>query len=71
MDAARAPQAPSLADWVWAAACVAALLPLTVVELVLAANGSDAAWLAGTIGLFVVLHLIVAVRRRWPLRLPR
>jgi signal transduction histidine kinase len=66
MDAARAPQAPSLADWVWAAACAAALFPLTVVELVLAANGSDAAWLIGTIGLFVVLHLIVAVRRRWP-----
>ena len=66
MDAARAPRAPSLADWVWAAACAAALLPLTVVELVLATNESDAAWLAGTIGLFVVLHLMVAVRRRWP-----
>jgi signal transduction histidine kinase len=66
MDAARAPQAPSLADWVWAAACAAALLPLTVVELVVSANGSDAAWLVVTIGLFVVLHLIVAVRRRGP-----
>ena len=67
MEEAPAPHAPTVADWVWAAACAAALLPLTVVELVLAANGSsDAAWLAGTIGLFVVLHVIVPVRRRWP-----
>ena len=58
---------PSTADWVWAAAFAAALLPVTVIELVGAMTlPGDAAWLAATIGLFVVLHLLVVVRRRWP-----
>ncbi|MGI9822520.1 sensor histidine kinase [Agromyces sp. Marseille-Q5079] len=58
---------PSTADWVWAAACAAALLPVTVVELVREAGPApDAVWLAGTISLFVVLHLLVVVRRRSP-----
>ena len=51
----------------WAAAFAAALLPVTVIELVGAMTlPGDAAWLAATIGLFVVLHLLVVVRRRWP-----
>lgn len=58
---------PSVADWAWAAACAAALLPVTVVELVREAGPApDVAWLAGTIALFAVLHLTVAVRRRSP-----
>jgi signal transduction histidine kinase len=58
---------PSSADWVWAAACAAALLPVTVVELVREAGPApEAAWLVGTIALFVVLHLLVVVRRRSP-----
>ncbi len=62
-----APTAPSLADWVWAAACAAALLPVSIVELVRAASTPlDSAWAAGTVALFVVLHLLVAVRRRSP-----
>lgn len=59
---------PSLADWVWAAAFAAALLPVTVVELVADAGlPSDAAWLGVTVGLFAALHLTVVFRRRWPL----
>ena len=57
----------TIADWVWAAACAAALLPVTVVELVREAGPApDAVWLVGTIALFVVLHLMVVVRRRSP-----
>jgi signal transduction histidine kinase len=66
-EVAAAHRPPALADWVWAAALAAALLPVTVVELVRAAIApSDTAWLVGSIGLFVVLHLVVAVRRRTP-----
>ncbi|KQM82854.1 hypothetical protein ASE68_05960 [Agromyces sp. Leaf222] len=58
---------PSTADWVWAAACAAALLPVTVVELVREAGSApDGVWLAATISLFVVLHLLVVARRRSP-----
>lgn len=58
---------PTIADWAWAAACAAALLPVTVVELVREAGPApDAVWLAGTIVLFVVLHVMVVVRRRSP-----
>ncbi|MDQ0893093.1 sensor histidine kinase [Agromyces ramosus] len=63
----REARPPTVADWVWAAACAAALLPVTVVELVReAGEAPDAVWLAGTIVLFVVLHLTVVVRRRSP-----
>jgi signal transduction histidine kinase len=52
---------------VWAAAFAAALLPVTVVELVGAARiPSDVVWLGVTTGLFGALHLTVAFRRRWP-----
>src|SRR5215207_3317441 len=37
-EAAPARRLPALADWVWAAACAAALLPVTLVELVRAAT---------------------------------
>lgn len=58
---------PSTADWVWAVALATALLPVTVIELLAAMSLlRDAVLLAVTIGLFVVLHLLVAVRRRWP-----
>ncbi|GAA1837959.1 sensor histidine kinase [Agromyces salentinus] len=58
---------PSTADWVLAAACGAALLPVTVVELVRETDpAADAAWLAGTTSCFVLLHLLVVVRRRSP-----
>jgi signal transduction histidine kinase len=64
---APAARLPSLADAVWAAACAAALLPVTVVELVREAGAAtDGVWLAGTVALFVVLHLAVALRRRAP-----
>ena len=67
VEPAREARAPSIADWVWAAAWAAALLPVTVVELVREAGSTpDAFWLASTIALFVVLHLIVVVRRRSP-----
>lgn len=68
MDAApREPRPPSIADWVWAAACAAALLPVTIVELVReAGTPPDGTRLAGTIALFGALHLGVAVRRRSP-----
>lgn len=60
-------RSPSAADWVWAAALAAALLPVTVIELLAALSPSpDAAWLAIIVGLFAVLHLLVVVRRRWP-----
>lgn len=66
-DAAPAARLPSLADWVWAAACAAALLPVTVVELVREAGATpDGVWLAVTVALFVLLHLAVALRRRAP-----
>ena len=72
MDASSGPDAtlrasrnPSLADLVGALAAAAALLPLTVAELLRAAS-SDPAWIAVVIGLFVLLHAAVAVRRRSP-----
>ncbi len=55
-------------DWVWAAAWTAALLPLTIVELLRAARTpDDTAWAAAVIACFVVLHLLVAARRLAPL----
>lgn len=66
-EPARETRAPSVADWAWAAAWAAALLPVTVVELVREAGSAPhVVWLAGTIALFVVLHLTVVVRRRSP-----
>lgn len=57
---------PSLADWVWAAAAAAALLPLTLVEIFSAARlPRDAGWLAATLALYAALHVTVALRRRW------
>jgi signal transduction histidine kinase len=57
---------PSVADWVWAAAAAAALLPLTLVEILNAAQlPQDAPWLAAVLTLFSVLHVTVALRRRW------
>lgn len=51
----------------WAAAVAAALLPLTVVELVRAARlPADLVWLATCIALFTVLHAAVVVRRSLP-----
>ena len=51
----------------WAAALAAALLPLTVIELVRAARlPADVAWLASCIVLFTVLHAAVVVRRSLP-----
>ena len=62
------PRPPSIADWAWAAACAAALLPVTIVELVREAGPApDVVWLTATIALFSVLHLGVAARRRAPL----
>ena len=59
---------PGLADWAWAAACAAALLPVTIVELVAAARGAgDTTWAAGVMALYVLLHAVVVVRRRRPL----
>ena len=57
---------PSLADWVWAAAAAAALLPLTLVEIFSAARlPQDAGWLAATLALYAALHVTVALRRSW------
>ncbi|WP_168197129.1 sensor histidine kinase [Agromyces laixinhei] len=66
---ARAPDrvAPTLADWAWAAAGAAALLPLTIVELVRAVLTSQTIPWAVVVGaLYFALHLTVAVRRRSP-----
>ena len=49
---------PSAADWVWAAAFAAALLPLTVIELVRAMTlPGGIARLAATIGPVSYTHL--------------
>ncbi|MCD2441797.1 histidine kinase [Agromyces sp. SYSU K20354] len=57
---------PSTADWVWAGAAAAALLPLTLVEIFAAARlPQDGWWLAATLTLYAVLHTTVALRRRW------
>ncbi|GAA1771459.1 sensor histidine kinase [Agromyces humatus] len=57
---------PSLADWVWAAAAAAALLPLTLVEIFAAARlPHDGGWLVATLTLYAVLHVTIALRRRW------
>ena len=51
----------------WAAALAAALLPLTVVELVRAVRlPADLPWLAACVVLFTVLHAAVVVRRSLP-----
>ncbi|WP_136708582.1 histidine kinase [Agromyces sp. H66] len=63
----EAGRSPSAADWVWAAAFAAALLPVTVTELLATLpTPPDAAWLTFILGMFVVLHLLVVVRRKWP-----
>ncbi|MFD4420654.1 sensor histidine kinase [Agromyces sp. NPDC058484] len=63
---ADSPRAPSLADWVWAGAAAAALLPLTLVEILNAARlPQDGSWLAATLTLYAALHVTVALRRRW------
>lgn len=58
---------PALADHAWAVACAAALLPITVVEVVSAVRSpADTAWAVVVVVLFVVLHAVVGVRRRTP-----
>ncbi|SIN95678.1 sensor histidine kinase [Agromyces cerinus] len=64
-DPARSARNPTLADLVAALAAAAALLPLTIVE-VLRAMPVDAGWRALVIGSFVLLHAAVALRRRSP-----
>ena len=73
MDASSGPDAtlrssrnPSPADLVAALAAAAALLPLTIVE-VLGATPSDPRWTTVVIGLFVLLHAAAALRRRSPI----
>lgn len=72
MDASSGPDAalpasrnPSLTDLVAALAAAAALLPLTIAEMLRAAP-SDPMWMTVVIALFVLLHAAVAVRRRAP-----
>lgn len=65
-DATTVPaRGPSPGDWAWTAAAAAALLPFTVVE-VLDESGPAAAWAIVVLSLYGLLHLTVAVRRRWP-----
>lgn len=67
MDATTARRAPGLADWVWAAVGAAALLPITVAEVLREAGPAGAVvWAGVAIALFALLHLFVALRRRWP-----
>lgn len=56
---------PSLADVVWAVAIAAALLPITVVEVLRAVQEKgDGTWALVVIALFVALHIGTALRRR-------
>lgn len=67
MDATTARRAPARADWVWAAVGAAALLPITVAEVLREAGLTGAAaWAGVVIACFALLHLLVALRRRWP-----
>ncbi|MFB9641777.1 sensor histidine kinase [Agromyces lapidis] len=66
LDATTARRAPGPADWVWAAVGAAALLPITVAEVLREAGPAGAAWASVVLALFVLLHLFVAVRPRWP-----
>ncbi|MRG61050.1 hypothetical protein GE115_14430 [Agromyces sp. CFH 90414] len=60
-------RAPSVADWVWAGALAAGLLPLTIVELLRSVPGRDlAAWVGGVLLCFLVLHLTVVLRKVRP-----
>ncbi|KRC60674.1 hypothetical protein ASE14_06725 [Agromyces sp. Root81] len=63
---ARSSRNPSSADLVAALAAAAALLPLTIVE-VLGATPPNASWAAVVIGLFVLLHTAMILRRRSPI----
>lgn len=65
-DATTARRGPALADWVWAAVAAAALLPITVAEVLREAGPAGAAWAVVVLALFALLHLFVALRRRWP-----
>jgi signal transduction histidine kinase len=67
MSLPPAPSRPGLADWAWAGACAAALLPITFVELLRAVRSdADTAWAASVVVLYLVLHGVVVVRRRAP-----
>ncbi|MFF2271364.1 sensor histidine kinase [Agromyces sp. NPDC058136] len=63
---------PALADWAWAAVGAAALLPITVAEVLREAGPAGAGgpaglvWACTVLVLFVLLHVFVALRRRWP-----
>lgn len=63
----RSQLAPSLADVIWAVAIAAALLPITVVEVLRAVQEKgDGTWALVAITLFVALHIGTALRRRAP-----
>ncbi|WP_022894106.1 sensor histidine kinase [Agromyces subbeticus] len=63
----RSRLAPSLADVVWAVAIAAALLPITVVEVLRAVQEKgDGTWALVVIALFIALHIGTALRRRAP-----
>ncbi|MGW9167474.1 sensor histidine kinase [Agromyces sp. NPDC055658] len=66
MDASGESRAPGYADRVTAAVAAGALLPFTVVEVLDEAGGRHAAWAAAVLGCYVLLHLLVVVRRRLP-----
>ncbi|MFF2275346.1 sensor histidine kinase [Agromyces sp. NPDC058126] len=68
-DATTARRGPSRADWAWAAVAAAALLPITVAEVLRVAGPAGAVgavWAGVVLALFALLHLFVALRRRWP-----
>lgn len=50
----------------WVAVAAAALLPLTVAEVLAEAGADGAVWAGAVLALFAVLHLLLGVRRRWP-----
>ncbi|WP_157432241.1 sensor histidine kinase [Agromyces italicus] len=66
LDATTARRAPGPADWAWAAVGAAALLPITAAEVLREAGPAGTAWASVVLVLFVLLHLFVAVRPRWP-----
>ncbi|UOQ88386.1 histidine kinase [Agromyces endophyticus] len=66
LDASTTRRTPGLADWAWAAAAAAALLPFTVAEVLHEAGPDGTAWAVVVLALFGLLHLGVAGRRLWP-----
>ncbi|MFE6965920.1 sensor histidine kinase [Agromyces sp. NPDC057679] len=65
-DATTARRGPSRADLAWAAVAAAALLPITVAEVLRVAGPAGAVWAGSVLALFALLHLFVALRRQWP-----